>query len=239
MGTAAVGGAVTREPAGSTVPARPHALVPGSVGILGGTFDPIHYGHLAIAEEVREVLGLQRVLFVPAGVPPHKPGRVIAPAEHRVAMVELAIAGNPAFELSRLEVDRPGPSFAVDTLDQLVAAARATGREAAFTFILSAEAFVELQTWRDPDRLLGLCRMAVVPRAGRRGPGTAWVAGHFPGREDRVTFLDGPEIALSGTEIRRRVSAGRSIRYLVPDAVIAHIVDHALYSSDPGRDDST
>lgn len=216
---------------------RPHPVVPGSIGILGGTFDPIHYGHLAIAEEVREALGLERVLFVPAGIPPHKPGRPISPAEDRVAMISLAIADNPAFELSRIEVDRPDPSFAVETLELLVAEARATGRSLDFTFILSAEAFVELPTWRDPDRLLGLCRMAVVPRAARRGPGAGWVERHFPGREDRVTFLAGPNIALSGTTLRRRVANGRSIRYLVPDAVVAYIGDHALYTSESWRND--
>ncbi len=218
-------------------PDRPHPVVPGSIGILGGTFDPIHYGHLAIAEEVREALGLERVLFVPSGIPPHKPDRPISPARDRVAMVELAIADNPSFELSRIEVDRPGPSFAVDTLELLVAEALATGRRADFTFILSTEAFVELPTWRDPDRLLELCRMAVVPRAGRRGPGADWVERHFPGREDRVSFLDGPNLVLSSTVLRRRVANGRSIRYLVPDAVIAYIGDHALYTSESWRND--
>ena len=214
---------------------RPHPVVPGSVGILGGTFDPIHYGHLAIAEEVREALGLERVLFVPAGVPPHKPGRIISAPEHRVAMIKTAIAGNPAFELSRIEIDRPGPSYAVDTLDLLDAQARAADREPNFTFILSAEAFAELTTWREPRRLLTLCRMAVVPRGGRAEPGRAWLEEHLPGQEDRVIFLDRPNIGLSATGIRERVARGRSIRYLVPDAVSAYIVDHALYSPDPGR----
>ncbi len=216
-------------------PPPPRPVLRGSVGILGGTFDPIHYGHLAIAEEVREVLGLERVLFVPAGIPPHKPRRPISAAEERAAMVELAIAGNPAFELSRIEIDRPGPSYAVDTLARLVADARAAGSEPDFTFVLSSEAFVELPTWREPRRLLELCRMAVVPRGGRRGPDPAWLREHFPGQEDRVTSLAGPEIALSATQIRERVAAGRSIRYLVPDAVIAHIVDHALYTTEPWR----
>jgi nicotinate-nucleotide adenylyltransferase len=212
-------------------------VVRGSIGLLGGTFDPIHHGHLVIAEEVREALGLERVLFVPAGIPPHKPGRPITPAEDRVAMVELAIAGNPTFELSRLEVDRPGPSYAVDTLELLAAQVRADGREPDITFILSAEAFVELPTWRDPARLLSLCRMAVVPRAGRGAPGAAWLHEHIPGQEDRVLFLDGPNVDLSATRIRARVAAGRSIRYLVPDAVMAYIADHALYQAESWRND--
>lgn len=214
---------------------RPHPVIAGSVGILGGTFDPIHVGHLAIAEAVRDALELELVLFIPAGIPPHKPGRIITAVEHRVAMVELAIAGNHAFELSRIDVDRPGPSYAVDTLELLVAEAHAAGYEPDFTFILSAEAFVELPTWRDPRRLLSLCRMAVVPRAGRLGPGAAWIEEHFPGQEDRVTLLDGPIIDVSASEIRARVAQGRSIRYLVPDAVIAYIADHALYAPEPRR----
>lgn len=236
---AARAGTATRAAAAAArvSPDRPHPVVPGSIGLLGGTFDPIHYGHLAIAEEVREALGLERVLFVPSGIPPHKPGRPISPAEDRVAMVRLAIADNPAFALSRVEVDRPGPSFAVETLELLVAEALAAGRRPDFTFILSSEAFIELPTWRDPDRLLELCRMAVVPRAGRGGPGPDWVTRRFPGREDRVIFLDGPNIALSGTALRRRVANGRSIRYLVPDAVIAYIGDHALYRSESWRND--
>ena len=109
---------------GTQVPAR-QPVMAGSVGVLGGTFDPIHLGHLAIADEVRETLGLERILFVPAGIPPHKPDRMISSAADRVGMVRLAIADNPAFELSRLEVDRPGPSLAVETLAELTRAARA------------------------------------------------------------------------------------------------------------------
>jgi nicotinate-nucleotide adenylyltransferase len=215
-------------------------VVRGSIGVLGGTFDPIHFGHLVIAEEVRETLGLERVLFVPAGIPPHKPGRPITPAEDRVAMVELALAGNPTFELSRLEVDRPGPSYAVDTLELIATQARADGHEPDITFILSVEAFVELPTWRDPARLLSLCRMAVVPRvAGRGAQGAAWLHEQIPGQEDRVLFLDGPNVDLSATRVRERVAAGRSIRYLVPEAVIAYIADHELYRPESWRNDRT
>ena len=212
------------------------AVVPGSVGIVGGTFDPIHIAHLAIAEEVREVLGLERVLFVPAGEPPHKPGRAVSDAEHRARMVALAIAGNPRFELSRVELDRPGPSYAVDTLDALHAAARASGRVPDFTFILSEEAVAELPTWHEPRRLLGLCRFAVVPRGGRVTLPRDWATATFPGLEDRFHFLDGPGLAVSASGIRERVGLGRPVRYLVPDAVLAYIDDHHLYrpSSGPG-----
>ena len=196
-----------------------------SVGILGGTFDPIHIGHLAVAEEAREALGLDRVLFVPAGEPPHKDAAAVTPPADRVAMVELAIADNPAFALSRVEVDRAGPSFTVDTLVALAAASP----DVAWTLILSAESFRGLPTWHEPERLFERARIAVVPRAGLEAPSDAWIDERFPGCADRVIRLDGPHLRLSATAIRARVAAGRSIRYLVPDAVIGYIGDHGLY----------
>jgi nicotinate-nucleotide adenylyltransferase len=215
-----------RESAGAKAPAEER---PGSVGVMGGTFDPIHIGHLAAAEEARQTLGLERVLFMPAGLPPHKPDMAITKAAHRLAMVELAIRDNPAFELSRLEVDRTGPSYTVDTVELLAARARKSGREPDVTVILSTESFRGLPTWSEPERLLRQCRLAIVPRDGFPTPGRPWVEEHFPGFEERVSFLDSPRIKLSATEIRERVAAGRSIRYLVPDAVIRYIEDHALY----------
>jgi nicotinate-nucleotide adenylyltransferase len=206
-----------------------------AVGLLGGTFDPIHYGHLAIGEAVREALGLSCVMFVPAGVPPHKPDRPITTADHRLAMVELAVADNPAFGVSRIEIDRAGPSYAVDTLEALGEDARARGEPADFTFILSAEAFRELPTWHEPRRLLELCRMAVVPRGDQGPPDRAWLEEHFPGLEDRVVALDGPHVRLSASEIRELASLGRSIRYLVPPPVERYIQEHDLYESDPWR----
>jgi nicotinate-nucleotide adenylyltransferase len=201
---------------------------------MGGTFDPVHIGHLAAAEEARDALGLERILFVPAGIPPHKRQRAITDPIHRVAMLELAIASNDAFQLSRVELDRPGPSYTLDTVEQLAADARRAGAEPNLTVILSAESFRGLPTWREPERLLALARIAVVPRGGFPPPGRAWLNQHFPGCEDRVTFLDDPHLRLSATEIRERVAAGRSIRYLVPDAVIAYIEDHALYPTTGG-----
>ncbi|HEY7590043.1 MAG TPA: nicotinate-nucleotide adenylyltransferase [Candidatus Limnocylindrales bacterium] len=214
----------------SAVPVRT-----GSIGVMGGTFDPIHVGHLATAEEARESLGLERILFMPAGIPPHKPDQVVTSPAHRVAMVELAIAGNPAFELSRLEVDRTGPSYTVDTVELLAARERKSGREPDLTVILSAESFRGLPTWNEPERLLRQCRIAVVPREGFPTPGRSWVEEHFPGFEEQVDFLASPRLKLSGSEIRERVAAGRSVRYLVPDAVIRYIGDHALYRSDLWR----
>ncbi len=200
-------------------------MVPGSVGIFGGTFDPIHHGHLAIAEEAREALGLEVVRFVPAAVSPFKPDRAVTDAAHRLAMVEAAIAGNPAFEASRVELDRPGPSYTVETLE----AGAAAGDTDAW-LIVSSEALAGFPRWREPDRILELARLAVVPRGGFEPLGEAWVGSQFPGREDRFAFLPGPLLPISGSVVRRRAAAGRSVRYLVPEAVAAYIARNRLYA---------
>lgn len=197
-----------------------------AIGVMGGTFDPIHIGHLAIGEEAREALSLEVVLFVPAGQPPHKPAGSVSAVEHRLAMVELAIADNPAFELSRLEVDRAGPSYTVDTVEALARDAED------LVLILSAETFGELPSWHEPERLFDAARMAVVPREGYPAPDPAWLTEAFPGRETRVAYLEGPRLGLSSTAIRERVATGRSIRYLVPAAVEAYITEHDLYRTE-------
>lgn len=225
MGTRAVGSRLTVNPATG----RPTRGIPGSLGIFGGTFDPIHVGHLAIAEDAREQLGLERVLFVPAAEAPLRPQVPLASAEHRVRMAELAVAGNPFFAVDPIELRRPGPSFTVETMELIVAREREAGQEPDPWFILSAEQFLRLPQWKSPERLLGLCRLAVVPRPGAEMPDRAWVESRFPGRADRVAFLDGPLFAVSGTSIRDRLRAGRSVRYLVPEAVISYIEDHGLY----------
>jgi nicotinate-nucleotide adenylyltransferase len=240
------------DPAGAASAAAPAATaatpVPAStrrsVGILGGTFDPVHIGHLAVGEEAREALGLDEVLFVPAGLPPHKQDRVITPAHHRVAMLELAIRDNDRFSLSRVEIDRAGPSWTVDTVAALVADAERAGTAIDVTLILSAESWAGFAGWRSPERLLSLCRIAVVPRAGfdvsppRATPAAAGVEPNGPASRQAVQFLDGPRLRVSSSEIRARLAAGRSVRYLVPDAVIRYIGDHGLYAAgepgDPG-----
>jgi nicotinate-nucleotide adenylyltransferase len=208
----------------------PAGVVPGSVGILGGTFDPVHHGHLVIAEEARESLGLERVLLIPAASPPHKPGRPVTAAAHRLAMAELAVAGNPSFAVSRLELDRGGTSYTVDTLEEL----RVQGMVEPW-FILSAEALVDFPTWRDPGRILDLARLAVVPRVGSAALDLDWFTARFPRRGDRVRFLSGPLLPISGSVVRRRAAAGRSVRYLVPDAVAAYIAQHSLYANPTWR----
>lgn len=206
----------------------------GPIGIFGGTFDPIHIGHLAIAEAARDGLGLGLVVFVPTRLPVHKPGRLVSPAEDRVAMVALAIAANPDFALSRAEVDRSGPSYAVDTLEGFVTEVGRSGREPDLRFILSAEAYAGLPAWHRPERVLELARMAVVPRPGAPVVDLDAMDRLLPGARARTDLVDGPLLAISASAIRDRVATGRSIRYLVPDAVIAYIGDHGLYvASDP------
>ena len=170
-----VGGAV-----GVTTVEPPTVTRPGSMGIMGGTFDPVHLGHLAVAEEAREVLGLERVLFVPAGVPPHKLDGAAAGGQDRMAMVRLAITGNPAFEASRIDLDRPGPSFTADTVALLSAAVRERGGMPDLTLIMSTETLAGLPAWRDPDRLLRACRIAVVPREDQPLPDAAWLDEPLP-----------------------------------------------------------
>jgi nicotinate-nucleotide adenylyltransferase len=197
------------------------------IGIFGGTFDPIHVGHLAIAEAAADELGFERVDFVPAGEPRLRAAGPVATGGQRADMVGLAIAGNARFALNATEVLRPGPTYTVDTLAEY--AAEAAAAEA--WFILSAEQLRRLPEWHEPARILALARLAVVPRPGVETPDAAWVERTFPGCGDRVTFLDGPLLDVSGTSVRELLVAGRSVRYLVPDAVIAYIEDHGLYRS--------
>jgi len=197
----------------------------GATGVFGGTFDPIHLAHLAVAEAARDTFGLRRVLFIPAAQPPHKPGRDISAVEHRLAMVEAAVAGNPAFEVSRLEVERSGPSYTVDTLAALCDAA--PGEHLAL--ILSAESYSEFGTWHEPQRILDVADLIVAPRVGYADADRDLIRHQFPDSRAAVAFMDGPRIRLSASEIRQRAAEGRSVRYLVPDAVAAYIGDHGLY----------
>jgi nicotinate-nucleotide adenylyltransferase len=207
----------------------------GATGVFGGTFDPIHYAHLAVAEAAREAFDLRRVLFIPAAMPPHKPDRPITAAADRFAMVEAAIAGNERFEISRVELDRGGPSYTAETLASL----RAADADDPLALILSAESFAELPTWHEPERILELAAAIVVaPRFGYDEVDAGFLARHFPSSAGRAVFLDGPRIRMSASEVRERATSGRSIRYLVPDAVAAYIGDHGLYQDQRRTDRS-
>lgn len=197
-----------------------------NIGVLGGTFDPIHLGHLAVAEEVRTSLGLAEVLFVPAGEPWLKADRPISPAKHRVEMVKLAIAGNPHFKLSSCEVDRPGPSYAVDTIDILQ---EQLGTEARLFFLLGSDALSELPQWKEPSRLIQICQLVAFNRPGFPLPPLEPLESAIPGLSQHVTFVEVPQIDISATQIRNRVSRGASLHGLVPQAVERYILEQGLY----------
>ena len=195
------------------------------VGVMGGTFDPIHLGHLILAEQARTSLGLARVLFVPAGQPWRKEGRRIAPVADRVAMVQAALAGDPYFEVSLVESEQPGPSYTADTLAALQAQ---LGPAAELYFILGQDALADLPYWRHPARTVAQARLAVAAR-----PGTAIDTGAVeravPGISSRIALVPMPQLDISSTDIRRRVAEGISIRFLVPQAVEAYIPERGLY----------
>ncbi len=196
------------------------------VGILGGTFDPVHVGHIFIAEEARIRLSLERVLFVPAGNPWLKIDHRVTPASHRVEMVRLAIAKHHHFELCNVEVDREGPSYTVDTMEDLQ---RKNGDDDLY-FILGLDSFLLLPLWKDPKRIVRMCKLVVVPRFGTNLPELGDVAAKIDGlsRENVVT-LDSPMIGISSSGIRDRVSRGLPIDYLVPGEVERYIIAHGLY----------
>ena len=196
-----------------------------NIGILGGTFDPIHIGHLVIAEEARIKLGFTEVLFVPAGQPWRKLDRNITPADHRVEMVRRAIADNPHFKLCTLEVERPGPSYTVDTLTMLQ---KQLGSEASLFFILGRDTLAELPLWKEPKKVVQLCRLVVPPRLGSKDLKHLETA--IPGLLDKVIQLDMPVIGISSAEIRQRLAQGLTIRYLVPAEVEKYITEQKAYS---------
>jgi len=183
------------------------------LGLFGGTFDPPHVGHLVVAQDVVDALHLDRLLFVPAGVPPHKLDREISPAEVRLEMVRAVTAGNPAFGVSDVELSRVGPSYTVDTLAHF----RQLNPEAEIFFVLGADQAAAFDTWKEPERVASLATLVVLAREGFRVPKGEFVPVH-------VTRLD-----ISATEIRGRVREGRSIRYLVPDEVRNIIEGNRLY----------
>ncbi|MEI6270993.1 MAG: nicotinate-nucleotide adenylyltransferase [Chloroflexota bacterium] len=202
------------------------------IGVLGGTFDPIHDGHLALGQAACDLLKLDRVLFVPAARPPHKVNDRVTDAAIRCEMVQLAIAGNTHFELSRAELDRPGLSYTIDTLRDLAATAE-LGKPHELYLILSVESLLGFHEWEDPSAILDLARVAALPRPGTPTPDRAWLTRHFPGREDRFLYLDGFHLSHASRELRALAARGRSLRYLVPGAVADYIKKTGLYLDRP------
>ena len=196
------------------------------VGVLGGTFDPVHRGHLEIAEQVRVELSLAEVLFVPAGQPQLKESNYISPAEHRLRMLRLAIMGQPHFRLSTVEIDRVGPSYTVDTITQLQRQFEA-GDE--LFFILGWDSLAQIHQWREPERLIMMCHLVAVPRPGYSLPDLISLESHIPGVSQRVVMMDRPEVDISATAIRDRVARGLPLGPLVPEPVAEYIRQHQLY----------
>lgn len=194
------------------------------IGVLGGTFDPIHMGHLVIAEEARIRLGLSEVFFVPAGQPWLKQDRNVTPAAHRVEMVRRAIADNPYFKLSTMEVERSGPSYTVDTLTML---RKRLGSKASLFFILGRDTLTELPLWKEPQKVVQLCKLVVPPRIGSKD--LKHLEKAIPGLLDKVIQLDMPVIGISSSGIRQRLAEGLPIRYLVPPEVRKYITEQRIY----------
>lgn len=195
-----------------------------SIGILGGTFDPPHVGHLLLAETAREQLGLRKVLFVPAGQPVHKPDRPVTSAAQRVEMTRLAIADNPHFLLDRTDIDRPPPLFTVTLLPLL----REQVAGEPLWLLIGGDSLGDFLSWHRPEAIIDQCRLAVLPRPEAN---IDWdkLADALPGLPAAVTMLDGPAIAVSSTKIREWATAGRSLRYLAPPAVLSYIATLAVY----------
>lgn len=195
------------------------------IGIYGGTFDPIHIGHLAVAEEARWALDLDQVIFVPAARQPFKMDADSTDAERRLAMVHLACAGNPAFHVSATELQRAPPSYTIDTLTQYRAQ---FGSHADLIFIIGADAARDLPRWYQAQELIRLARFAVVGR-----PGVAVdlqrLEHDLPGSAERLTVISGPHLAISSTELRRRLGVGQPVRYQIPESVYTYIYTHGLY----------
>ena len=195
------------------------------LGIYGGTFDPIHYGHLLLAERCREELQLDEVWFIPAGNPPHKQVRVMTPARARAEMVEFAVSGFPEFRVSRIEMERGGPSYTVQTLEQI----RAADPSRELFLLMGADSIAELVTWKDPARILELSQVVAVNRADGP-PDLSSLSDLLQQTRRTVRTIEMPAMGVSASEIRSRVAHKQSIRFLTPRPVEMYIRQHKLYA---------
>ena len=193
------------------------------LGVMGGTFDPIHYGHLVTAEEALQQFGLDGVIFVPTGRPWMKEHEVVSPSEDRYLMTVIATASNPLFRVSRMEVDRDGPTYTVDTLRGLKAE---LGTETDLFFVTGADAVLEIFQWKDPGELFELAHFIAATRPGYD---IAGFSAHAPYKHPGITVMNVPALAISSTDIRARIAASRPIRYLVPEGVKSYIEKAGLY----------
>ncbi len=197
------------------------------IGVLGGTFDPVHRGHIMVAEAARDSLSLDRLLVVPAGQPPFKGDEPVTPAEHRLAMLRLAVAGMPGVEVSTIEMERPGPSYTVDTIAEL---SEQYGEDDEIYFVIGWDSLEQLPGWRETERILGMCKLAAVPRPGWEKPDVPALEEKLPGISQRVVLLDKPHVDISASAIRKMAADGKSIESLVPESVAEYIKEHKLYT---------
>ena len=199
---------------------------------MGGTFDPIHFGHLVIAEEVLVSCDLSNMVFVPAGQPPHKQGGTVTPAHQRLAMLELAIASNPCFSISLVDMDRPGPSYTVETLQLLH---QQWDQQTEFYFVIGWDSLEEFHTWHDPAGILAqLTQLVAVHRPGYTAAPDelAHLEKRFPTFTQRLLTMPAPQLAISATDLRQRVAEGRPIKYQTPEAVEQYIIQQKLYQEE-------
>lgn len=203
------------------------------LGVFGGSFDPIHLGHLRLAEEAREGFALDQVLFIPTWVSPFKTGRVVTPPEHRLEMVRRATAGNDAFAYSAIECIREGTSYTVETLRTL----QAENPSAELWFLTGTDAIADLPRWREPEEVLRLTRFAVATRAGTTVEEAKAKLAHLPGTwQERISFFPMTNIDISSTDIRDRLAVRRSVHYLLPVEVEEYIATQGLYKTSDGND---
>ena len=208
---------------------RPLAQDMRRVGVIGGTFDPVHYGHLVIAEEVYAALDLAEMVFVPAGHPPHKPDNLVATAQHRLAMLELAIASNPHFSISRVDLERPGPSYTVETLRLL---RQQWGERTAIYFLIGWDSLEDLLTWRDPAGILAqLAYLVAVRRPGYQEDSGYLdsLEARLSGIKQRLLVVSAPQLEISSTDLRARVAQGQPVKYQLPENVEQYIEQFRLY----------
>jgi nicotinate-nucleotide adenylyltransferase len=196
------------------------------IGVLGGTFDPIHNGHLAIAEEARSYLNLNEVIFLPAGQPWMKSDRSISPARHRTAMIALALQARPYFKSSTIEIEHQGPSYSVNSIAELKTQAV---EPTDWYFILGWDNLSKIPQWREPAKLIEMCFLAAVPRPGYERPNMKKLEAALPGISKKVILMDKPRLEISATDIRNKVSLGIPISGLVPEAVEKYIKENGLY----------
>ncbi len=200
-----------------------------NIGIMGGTFDPVHLGHLAIAKQAWHQLSMSEVIFMPAGHPYFKANAPISSPDDRLNMLKLALVENPHFKISLLEIQRPGPSYAVDTLSQL---RKNISLSDELFFILGWDSLLTLTRWQQPERLLQLCKLVAAPRPGYSKPDLHELEQDLPGISQKTVIMDKPVIDISSTDIRERVREGLPIDHLVPRAVAEYILEHNLYKKE-------